>query len=111
MTMKANFKTRDYQKKLGDNLHNRPFLMSKLHTTEVFEQSSHTHNISLATFSGTKYHMSIFLLSLWESPFVGSTQAMYFRDFLTSNYKLSKFLLIATSFFGKRPSWSCWVTL
>lgn len=58
-----------------------------------------SHNF-LVVLCGTRYHMSMTYLSfrkLWEA------LRMYTMKFSTSNWKLSKFFFIATSFYGERP--------
>ena len=59
--------------------------------------------ISLAAFCETMHMMSIILLSLHVSLFMGSTQAMYYRV-STRSCILSYSFLNTTSFFGKRTS-------
>ena len=63
---------------------------------------------SLAPFCVIMYRMRITLLQFRDSPFMGSTQDVHY-EVSTNNYRFISFFLflIATSFFGKRPSYSC----
>ena len=67
------------------------------------------HN-SLAAFRGTMYHMSIIFLQSQGSPVMGQHSCCVILTFRQTTIKYQSFL-IATSFFGNRPSYTAWLVL
>jgi hypothetical protein len=78
---------------------------------QTFSSYSTLKYNSLVAFRGNVYHICMIFLSLWDSLFMGSIQAMCIVNFSTINYNLSKFVFVASSFFGRKPSCNCLITL